>query len=199
MDEGFYPIEERLFTNKKLGVQNIGVTFVDICGVDGRDPERNLVELKKKMPDIPGIFMLEAREAVLNRLPRRLPNGIQTMVYNFDGPQPFPGARAYLLRSTLSMWTDEDCVHILRMTASGMRSGHSRLLIFDKIMPKKASWQQTSLDWTQMALVSFKIRTEEQYEQLLQIAGLKKIAIWSKPNAIQSLIEAVLVDDVVEV
>lgn len=108
----------------------------------------------------------------------------------------FSGSRAYFLHSVLHDWSDENCRRILRHLAAAMKRGYSKLLINENVVPDLgADWKITSLDWYMMALAASAERTETEWKELLRSAGLKITGIWTMDAAVESLIEAVLVDD----
>ena len=105
------------------------------------------------------------------------------------------GARVYFMHSVLHDWPDADCRRILQHIAAAMKVGYSKLLINENVIPDMgASWQVTSLDWIMMGLAASRERTEAQWRELLQSAGLTVVGIWTKEAHVESLIEAVLDD-----
>ena len=103
------------------------------------------------------------------------------------------GARAYYLKYVLHDWPDDRCKEILQHLVTAMEPGYSRLLINEAVIPDVgASWAHTSLDLFMMALASATERTETQWRDLLESAGLKITGIWSKGAGTDSLIEATL-------
>lgn len=72
-----------------------------------------------------------------------------------------------------------------------MTPGYSKLLINEYVVPDfGASRPMTSMDWLMMALGAVKERTEKQWRELLQQAGLKVTGIWIYEQGTESLIEA---------
>ena len=77
-----------------------------------------------------------------------------------------------------------------------MKPGYSKILINEVVMPDVgAPWQHTGLDWTMMALLVNRERTESQWKALLGDAGFKITGIWSKSLTSESVIEAVLSEE----
>ena len=74
-----------------------------------------------------------------------------------------------------------------------MQPGYSKLLINEYVVPDVgATWSITSMDWLMMALGAVKERTEKQWRELLERAGLKAVGIWTYNQGTESLIEAEL-------
>ena len=100
------------------------------------------------------------------------------------------------MHSVLHGFTDEGCQTILQQLVNAMEKGYSRILINEHVVPDiGASWRVTSLDWIMMAQVASFERTEAQWRGLLGSVGLKIVGIWTKEPGVESLIEAVLVED----
>lgn len=74
-----------------------------------------------------------------------------------------------------------------------MKVGYSKLLISENVVPDLgASWQITALDWFMMGFAASRERTEVQWGELLELAGLPVVGIWTKEAHVESLIEAAL-------
>ena len=74
-----------------------------------------------------------------------------------------------------------------------MKTGHSKILINDFVVPdKNAPWLMTSLDILMMVMGAATERTSKQWHELLSSVGLKIVKIWSHPDSGESLIEAEL-------
>lgn len=65
-----------------------------------------------------------------------------------------------------------------------MTPGYSKLLIHEMIVPEKgASMVHATLDIAMMCFGGGKERTAKQWEQLLEVAGLRVSGIWPGPEA----------------
>ena len=74
-----------------------------------------------------------------------------------------------------------------------MKKGHSKVLINELVVPDQgASWSVTSMDWLMLALGAVKERTEQDWRNLIDQAGLKVTGIWTKEQGTESLIECEL-------
>ena len=88
-----------------------------------------------------------------------------------------PGADAYLLKSVLHDWDDEQCKAILLNCAKAMPA-HARLLIVERLMPEhfEDSPHDRGIargDLNMLVAQDGKERTLEQYQTLLHAAGLR--------------------------
>jgi hypothetical protein len=84
MDEGFYPVKEKLIAGAKSGSED--VLIVDVGGNKGHDLE----EFKSKWPDAPGRLILQDQPHVLKEI-RSLNPAVEPMVHDFYTPQPIKG------------------------------------------------------------------------------------------------------------
>ena len=121
MDTGFYSVKDRLL--KGMAVDEHAATIVDVGGGMGHD----LVELKKKQPDLQGRFILQDLPQVVEQIVQPL-EGIEVTSHDFYTKQPVigtlprstflattqylcisAGARVYFMHSVLHDWPDVDC------------------------------------------------------------------------------------------
>ncbi|KAI7761160.1 hypothetical protein ACKAV7_008784 [Fusarium commune] len=113
--------------------------------------------------------------------------------HDFFTPQlvEYRGAKAYFMHLILHNWPDAEGAAILPHLRDAIGKGYSRLLINETVLRDVgAPWQQTSLDWTMMGMLVNRERTESQWHQLLNDAGLKITGIYHKGT--ESVIEAML-------
>ncbi|KAJ5637781.1 hypothetical protein N7490_007660 [Penicillium lividum] len=168
------------------------VFLVDIGGNQGHD----LRQFRQKYKHLPGKLILQDLPKVLNGVSGR-ESDIEVMPYSFMEPQPVQGARAYYLRSIFHDWSDEICHQILCNTMSAMASGYSRILIVDFVLPDtETPLMQASLDIQMMSIGAGVERSETQWRELLQKAGLEITGIWSQGPGMESVIEAVPISQV---
>lgn len=85
MDQGFYPVEERLGHDMRHD-DNDAVFLVDIGGGLGHDLE----ELKAKHPDIRGRLLLQDQPEVIAQISKTA-DGIELTAHDFFTPQPVKG------------------------------------------------------------------------------------------------------------
>ena len=103
------------------------------------------------------------------------------------------GARAYYLRNILHDWTDDKCQLILSQLASAMTKGYSKILLNELVLPNQgASLIAAQVDITMMACLGATERTESQWQQVVDSAGLKIEKIWTEVPETESILEVML-------
>jgi hypothetical protein len=107
----------------------------------------------------------------------------------------FLEARAYMLQHILHDFSSDDaCRLILKNIVPAMKRGYSKLLIKELLIPDwNAPWSLTALDVNVMQSLSGQERTEAQFRNLLESAGLKIEGMWRHENAIDVVIETSLI------
>ena len=102
------------------------------------------------------------------------------------------GAKAYYIRQCLHNHPDEACVQILRQLREACKPGYSRVLIHEQIIPELgASAESCVEDITMMALCGVGERTEREWTNLVEKAGLKLVAVYAAKDGVsESVIEA---------
>lgn len=139
-------------------------------------------------------IILQDRPSVINAASASgLPANVEVMAHDFFEPQPIRSARAYFLHSVCHDWPDREAVAILEQVRSAMRSGYSKLLLFETVMPSdpgKITPRMAAMDLNMMCHFSACERTESDWKRLLDAAGLKWISY--HPGAHQGVIEAAL-------
>ena len=187
MDEGFYPVAERL-----SGVGEREVLIVDVGGATGHD----LAEFHNKRPTMSGKLILQDQAEAISSIQEGDRPGIECTVHDFFTPQPVKGAKAYYMHSVLHDWSDDNARKILTQLREALKLGHSKILINENVVADQgADWKITSLDWTMMVMAGSCERTETQWRGLVGSVGLKISGIWKGEGATESLIEVVLADD----
>ncbi|MCJ1286004.1 hypothetical protein MMC26_005346 [Xylographa opegraphella] len=137
------------------------ILLVDIGGGEGQDAEA----FRAKFSDIRGRVILQDLPEVINNI-KKLDDRVMQMAHDFFNPQPVKGANAYYFRNIFHNWSDVDCLKILKNTASAMKKAHSKLLLFEWILPQKdVPLFPALLDINLMALLS---DTEAPIESVLK-------------------------------
>ena len=166
------------------------VLFVDIAGGWGHDTDA----FAKRFSDAPGKIILQDLPDTIDQIPQLNPMldaSVVRMKHDFFTEQPIKGARAYYFRSIFHDWPDHDCINILKRTAAAMQKGYSKLLIFEWILPMKATPMYPALlDINMMALLNGMERTESQWTQLLDAAGLRVVRFHKLAEDTEGMIEA---------
>ncbi|KAI0394397.1 S-adenosyl-L-methionine-dependent methyltransferase [Xylariaceae sp. FL0594] len=150
-----------------VGEKADAILFVDVGGGLGQQCEL----LKRKHPDVPGRVVLQDQPHVL---PHALKvEGMEPFPHDFWTEQPLKGARIYYMRNVLEDYPDERAVKIIENIIPAMLSGSSVLVIDEMIVPNTgASPRSTVQDLTMMATLASAERTERQWDELLERAGL---------------------------
>jgi demethylsterigmatocystin 6-O-methyltransferase len=161
-----YPVESEVGGFKP---SNDSALLVDIGGGFGQ----HSVFFKEKFPQLPGRIVVQDIPSTLAHLPLGNSTGIEFQEYDFFTPQPIRGAKFYYLRHILHDWPDEDCIRILKSTIPAM-GADSLILIDEVVLPEtKVPWQVSAMVMSMMACLGGTERTKEEWESLLDRAGLK--------------------------
>ncbi|KAI1753318.1 putative O-methyltransferase [Xylaria castorea] len=123
-----------------------------------------------------------------------LPDEIEKIPYDFFTAQPVKGARAYFFHHIFHDWSDDKSLEILKQTVQAMTPGYSKLLIHEMVVPEVgATLTHAMLDIAMMCFNGGKERTAQQWQQLLETAGLEVVEIWPGPEGTAAgLIEAIV-------
>jgi demethylsterigmatocystin 6-O-methyltransferase len=145
--------------------------LVDIGGGFGQ----HSIAFKNKFPDLSGRVVVQDLPSTLVHVPTPKPKGIEFLEYDFFTPQTIRGAKFYYLRHVLHDWPDKDCIRILQNTTSAM-SSNSMILIDEVALPEtNVPWQVAAMQIAMMACLGGRERSREDWENLLDQAGLKML------------------------
>jgi hypothetical protein len=98
------------------------------------------------------------------------------------------GGDAYILKRILHDWNDQQCVKILRTCREAMDE-RSRILVVDAVVPPgNHAHPSKVMDILMMLLVEGRERTEQEFLELFQRAGLKLTKIVPTPSVL-SIVE----------
>ncbi|KAF9694600.1 hypothetical protein EKO04_007290 [Ascochyta lentis] len=189
----YYPVQERLVAGSSQDTP----LLVDVGGGLGRD----ISHFNATFPDAAGNLILQDTSSVVTQAHSSTPplaSAITAIAHDFFTPQPASAhhARTYYLHLVLHDWDDASSCKILSHIRDAMKPGYSKLLINENMLEDVgAPWQQTSLDWTMMAMLVNRERTKSQWSALFESVGLKIAGVWSKDVNSESIIEVVLADD----
>ncbi|KAL8946952.1 MAG: hypothetical protein Q9222_006717 [Ikaeria aurantiellina] len=180
-----YPFSEEVLAGVKPGEDSVVV--VDVGGGLGQA----LFEIKGKFPDIKGRLVLQDQPSTVKQAGDG--KGVFTpMGHDFFNPQPIKGARAYLLRQVLHDWPDQECQTILRHIAAAIHPGYSKILIDDMVMPDMGAPEKVIIrDITMLGMSGGLQRTERQWANVIESAGLRIKKIWPVSGIEESIIEVV--------
>ncbi|RAL11829.1 putative O-methyltransferase [Aspergillus homomorphus CBS 101889] len=174
----WYPVQERILDGFVEEGSKGKALLVDVGAGKGHD----LLAFREKFPQVGGRLVLEDLPAVVDGL-RGLEGGvnagIEMVPYDFFTEQPVVGARVYFYHHILHDWSDPYCLKILKHVSAAMTPGFSKLLVHEIIVhDQKAAQFQAQFDMTMMAFNSGIERTRQQWETLLEAAGLTVVGVW---------------------
>ena len=183
----YYPVESSIMDELPAADFN-SVLLVDVGGGVGHD----MIAFKQHFPTSTGRLVLQDLGHVVENVDN-LPDGVEIMEHDFFTDQPITNARAYYLHTVLHDWPDTDCHQILRKLSMAM-SSRSKLLINEIVLEETGTpLFPAQFDLSMMAMHGSMERTENQWRDLLEHAGLEIERI-HKPkgscSGVECLIEA---------
>ena len=150
------------------------------------------IELKKEYLQI-GRCVVQDIEPVIKGI-TNLPDGIEAMAADFFKPQPIRGAKVYFIAHCLHDWPDKEARVILGHIKDAMRED-SVLLLAETVMPERdVSFMAAAADLTMMAAFASLERTEKQFADLLESAGLELVKVWSEQTKGVSMLGSSVVE-----
>ena len=169
----FFPVEEKLFVDEERGEEQ--TLLVDVGGGLGHV----LVAFRNKFRSLKGRLVVQDLQAVVDCIEAgSLPKGVEAMGYDFFTEQPVKGAKAYLLRAVLHDWPDKQAREILGRIREAM-GNDSVLLVNEQTIPEEGvSLMAAEMDLTMMSGFSSLERTNKQWRDLLESAGLEVVKAW---------------------
>jgi hypothetical protein len=181
-----FPVDDILLDGASTDPES--VLLIDIAGGEGHDVQA----FHRQFPEVPGKLVLQDLPPTIDNI-KSLDSKIIRQKYDFFTRQPIEGARAYYMRNCFHDWPSDRCVAIMKNIAAAMTPGYSKLLIFEWIIPAKdVPLYPALLDINMMAVLNGQERTEEQWKELLEQAGLEVAKFWKASPDAEGLIEAVL-------
>ncbi|KAJ5107921.1 S-adenosyl-L-methionine-dependent methyltransferase [Penicillium angulare] len=179
-----FPVLERAST----GLDHERALFVDIGGGIGQQA----IAFRERYPQLEGrVIVQDLAQTTANALVQH--TNVEAMAYDFFTPQPVKGAKFYYLRNIFHDWPDHKCREILKNTIDAM-APDSYILIDDMVLPNVGvHWQQAQLDMLMMTALGARERTQEQWNQLVESAGLKISQVHTYTESLKdSIIEVVI-------
>ncbi|OTA56458.1 S-adenosyl-L-methionine-dependent methyltransferase [Hypoxylon sp. EC38] len=172
----WFPVEEEII--KGATITENSPLLVDVGAGKGHD----LLAFRRRYPHQDGRIILQDLAPVIDSI-ESIDPAIELMKYDFFTEQPIEGARSYFFHHILHDWSDRKCLEILKHVKKAMRPGYSKLLIHEMIIPEQgASTFHAMLDITMMAFNAGMERTERQWKELLEEAGLAVVKVWLPPQ-----------------
>ncbi|KAI4182951.1 MAG: hypothetical protein L6R41_005685 [Letrouitia leprolyta] len=185
-----YPIEQELSSPPNVignGHGESNILLVDVGGNRGHD----LINLRNKHPGLQGRMILQDLPDVIAHTFFDQEDGIEAVPHDFFQRQPIQHARAYNFRAIFHDWPDSSCRQILIHTAAAMKPDYSKLLISEFVLPDSdTALFPATLDIQMMGLHAGMERSERQWRNLLDSAGLEVVKIWQVVKGGEAVIEA---------
>ncbi|KAI1386837.1 putative O-methyltransferase [Hypoxylon trugodes] len=181
----WYPIEEQLLNEINAETP----LLVDVGAGKGHD----LIAFREKYPNHEGRLILQDIAPVIDNIQGIDPD-IELMTYDFFSEQPVKGARSYFFHHILHDWSNYKCLEILKNVKKAIKPGYSKLLLHEMILAEQgAPVFHAMLDMTMMAFNSGMERTQRQWKELLEEAGLEVVKFWLPPQEdADGIVEAML-------
>lgn len=170
------------------GVKDDEVLLVDVGGSTGAD----LAAFRKACTGLSGRLIVQDLPATIETLDKSelQLKGVEAMSHNFFTPEPVEGAKAYCMLRCLHDWPDEQCTEILSNLKPALRSGYSKVLVNEIVVPDVgANWWETTIDMLMMTVHSSYERREKDWRALVESAGLTLTKVWSIEGAVEKLLE----------
>ncbi|KAM3498369.1 hypothetical protein MY10362_008310 [Beauveria mimosiformis] len=188
-----FPAEQHLLADLPSSSSSSSCALlVDVAGGKGHD----LQAFHEAFPSSgrAGALVLQDLPPVIDSIePGTLDPAIVTQKHDFFTRQPVRGARAYFLRRVLHQWPDHHCLRILKELRDAMRPGHSKLLIYEAILPDAGAARAVcELDMCVMVFSGGMERSMSQWMALLSKAGFEVVKFWQTNADADGIVEAVV-------
>ncbi|KAF2677132.1 S-adenosyl-L-methionine-dependent methyltransferase [Lentithecium fluviatile CBS 122367] len=164
-----YPVKESLV--ESFDHNSSPVFFVDVGGATGQ----KAIALKESLPNVPGNIIVQDLPVYIKQAPNV--DGVEFMAHDFFTEQPIK---------------DDACVKILRRLRQACKPGYSKVLIHEQVVPEVGASAELAVeDITMMALCGVGERTEKEWTDIVQNAGLNLLAVYPPKDGVsESVIEA---------
>lgn len=178
-----YPVKDNLI--ESFDRKSSPVFFVDVGGATGQ----KTITLKDSLSNVSGKFVVQDLPVYIKQAPKV--DGVEFMVHDFFTEQPIKGAKAYYIRQCLHNHQDEACIQVLTRLREACKPGYSKVLIHEQVVPEVGANAEVAVeDITMMALFSVGERTEREWRNIVQQAGLKLLAVYPPRDGVsESVIE----------
>ncbi|KAI1142949.1 S-adenosyl-L-methionine-dependent methyltransferase [Hypoxylon sp. FL0543] len=146
----------------------------------GIPPSRCVVQDRAEM--IPIIREAHENDAIMK--------DVQKVAADFHKEQPIKGALIYFIRRCTHDYDDDDCVNILKILADSLPDDEprARVLINDQIMTEPPHRFVAAMDMVMLTFAS-KERSEEQFKDLANRAGLTVVKVHRPENSTMGVVE----------
>lgn len=162
------------------------IFFIDLEGGIGHQA----VALREKVPQLPNRVIVQDTPDTVTQVIKH--PGVEAIAQDLFQPQAHKGAKIYYLRNIIHDHSDARSAVILQHTKAALSPG-SVILIDDMVIPNVgAHWHAMSLDLAMMSSNAALERTMEQWESLVDMAGLKITNVYPYTSVLRnSIIECV--------
>ncbi|KXG50021.1 O-methyltransferase, family 2 [Penicillium griseofulvum] len=164
--------------------------FVDVGGGNGHV----IKEILQAFPQIrPEQCILQDRAETLDlaRTTGLLPAGVQLLEHDYLTRQPIPNAKAYHLRAVAYNLGDTELVQLLKQIVPVMATD-SKVLIAENILFDDNGTAFSTVSDMIMLCIGGKERTEQNFREVLDKAGLRVDSIHRAPGLEYGIVEASL-------
>lgn len=176
----------------KLATKDEGrVVFVDVGGGHGYAIQNVLKAHSEIKPEQ---CVLQDSAPVVEYAEKEntdLPKGVKVQAHDFFQPNPVKGARAYYLRAIAHDLSDQNTIKVLKQITPVMEKD-SKILIADNIIPDTVTSGMTAVMDMMMMAIGGKERTEQNFRDVADEAGLKVDGVWRAEGTTYAVIEASL-------
>ena len=179
-----------------------GATVVDVGGSGGHSS----IAIAERFPRL-NFVVQDLPETIANAqksfsaLQSAVKDRIRFMAHDFFQPQPLVDADVFLLRMIIHDWPDIQALTILRNLRQMLRKAKARIIIMDTVLPQPGTIaiskerQLRVKDLTMMQVFNAREREFEDWEQLIQQAGLKLFQIKQPEKSNMAILELGLCND----
>lgn len=158
-----------------------------------------LANLLSKIPEVkPEQCILQDRPEVIDQVAKNIEGGdkrlegVKAMAHDFFDCQPEEAkvAAVYILRRVLLDYCDEQAVEILKHLRSAIHDTDGKVVIMEGVLLDKPTPENRLVDMVMMNLGG-KLRNEEGYRKLCNMAGLKITGYWVDVEGASCVVECV--------
>ena len=169
MDGSVQVAEEFQLTGEE--VEDGRVLLVDVGGGGGHQ----CFEFRAAFPERKGRLIVQDTEVMVGMIDQNKAKktDLEPMAHDFFTSQPVQEAKVYYLRTVLHDWPDAKAVEILSHLKDAM--AEDSMVVLDEIVVpgKGASEKQVLYDMVMLACLGSGERSESQWREVLEAAGLK--------------------------
>ena len=147
--------------------------------------------LLARQPRLRGTVLEQPGVLVGGRVPWAERLGVADRCTAVEGDmfEDVPAADAYILKMILHDWHDDQCVHLLQRL-HGRATGEGRLFVVEHVIPASGKPDYAALyDMHMLCWGPGRERTEDEYADLLRLAGWSFVGVSYAPNGVLGVVE----------